>query len=171
MSNDVLIISTMDGVENCARSIAEQVGSRVEVAGNRRLALVVLRRKQFGVVVVEESLAEADTEWADQVWEHAGLAMPVQVNFAIAGCARLGREVKAALQRRQAEQAVARRNAVTEVENDLKSTLTGLLLESELALREPEVPASLEPKLRRLVELAGTLRERLRGTSTAGTRA
>ena len=127
----------------------------------------LLPRTFLSVVVVEESLAEADAEWADQVWEHAGLAMPVQVNFAIAGCARLGREVKAALQRRQGEQAVARRNALTEVENDLKSTLTGLLLESELALREPEVPASLEPKLRHLVELAGTLREQLRGTSTA----
>jgi DNA-binding NtrC family response regulator len=59
LSKDVLIISTMDGVENCARLIAEQVGSKVEVAGNRRLALALLRRKQFGVVVVEESLAEA----------------------------------------------------------------------------------------------------------------
>jgi hypothetical protein len=95
------------------------------------------------------------------------MAMPVQVNFAIAGCARLGREVKAALLRKHGEQAVARRNAVIEVENELKSTVTGLLLESQLALREPEIPASLEPKLRHLVELAGTLRERLRGEATA----
>jgi hypothetical protein len=163
MSRDVLIVSVMDGAENCAKAISVQVNARVEVAGNRRAALTALRTAQFGVVVVEEGLAESDPEWADQVWELAGLAIPVQVNFAISGCARLGREVKAALLRKDGEQVLARRAAATEIENDLKSSVTGLLLETELALREPSIPASLEPKLRHLVELAGELRERLRG--------
>lgn len=164
-TRDVLLISTIDGAENCAQWIAGQVGSRVEVAASRRAALAALRRAKFGVVVVEESLAELDPEWADQVWDLAGLAIPVQVNFAISGSARLSREVKAALARRDGEQAVARRAAVTEIENDLKSAVTGLLLESQLVLREPAIPASLEPKLRHLAELAGVLRERLRGSA------
>jgi DNA-binding NtrC family response regulator len=125
MSRDVLIISTMDGAENCARLIAEQVGAKVEVASSRRAGLALLRQRNFGVVVVEESLAEADPEWADHVWEQAGLAMPVQLNFAIAGCARLGREVKAAMLRSQGEKAVARRAAAWEIENDLKSSAAG----------------------------------------------
>jgi len=161
MDRDVLIISSTDGAEGCARSIASQLGVQVEVAANRRLGLAMLRRRGYDVVVVEESLAEGDPDWADLVWELAGLAIPVQVNFAIAGCARLAREVKAALQRRQGTQAVAMRAAVTAVENDLKSTVTGLLLESELALREPEIPPALEPKLRLLAELAATLKQRL----------
>lgn len=157
------MISSMEGAEHCAQWISGDVGSRVEVAATRKAGLAALRRAAFGVVVVEESLAESDAEWADQVWALAGLAMPVQVNFAISGCARLSREVKAALMRRDGEQTVARRAAVQEVENDLKSAVTGLLLESQLALREPSVSASLEPKLRHLVELAGNLRDRLRG--------
>jgi hypothetical protein len=168
LTRDVLMITTMEGADNCAQWIAGQVGSRVEVAPTRRAGLAALRRAGFGVVVVEESLVESDPEWADQVWGLAGLAMPVQANFAISGCARLSREVKAALLRRDGEQAVARRAAVTEVENDLKSAVTGLLLQSELALREPAIPASLEPKLRHLVDLAGALRERLRGPAGAG---
>ena len=168
MTRDVLMISTMDGAEHCAQWIAGQVGSHVEVAETRRAGLAALRRSEFGVVVVEESLAETDSEWADQVWGLAGLAMPLQVNFAISGCARLSREIKAALMRRAGEQAIARRAAVTEIENDLKSAVTGLLLESQLALREPAIPATLEPKLRHLVELAGALRERLRGPSEVG---
>jgi hypothetical protein len=167
MDREVLIVSMTDGAESCARAIASQVGAQVEVAANRRLGLAMLRRRSYDVVVVEESMAEADPDWADQVWELAGLAMPVQVNFAIAGCARLAREVKAALQRRQGTQAVAMRAAVTAVENDLKSTVTGLLLESELALREPEIPPSLEPKLRLLVELAGVLKQRLSSATEA----
>ena len=155
----------MEGAEHCAQWIAGEVRSNVEVASNRRAGLAALRRAEFGVVVVEESLAEADPEWADLIWALAGLAIPVQVNFSISGCARLSREVKAALLRRDGEQAVARRAATTEIENDLKSAVTGLLLESQLALDEPAVPPSLEPKLRHLVELAGALRERLRGAS------
>jgi hypothetical protein len=151
----------MDGAENCGRMISEQVAAVVEVASDRKAGLAALRRAEFGVVVVEESLAEADPEWAELVWELAGLAMPLQVNFAISGCARLGREVKAALLRKDGELVVARKEAAADIENDLKSAVTGLLLESQLALSEPAVPASLEPKLRHLVELAGALRDRL----------
>jgi len=165
LSRDVLMISTMEGAEHCAQWIAGEVGSRVEVASSRRAGLAALRQAQFGVVVVEESLVEADPEWADLIWALAGLAIPVQVNFSISGCARLSREVKTALTRRDGERVVARRAAATEIENDLKSAVTGLLLESQLALNEPAVPASLEPKLRLLVELAGALQERLRGAS------
>ena len=165
MTRDVLIISSMDGAENCARVTAAQVGVRVEVAADKIAAVAALRKSEYGVVVLEESLAERDPEWADQVWELAGLATPVQVNFAVSGCARLAREVRAALLRRAGEQAVARRAVVLEIENELKSTVTGLLLESELVLREPSIPASLEPRLRHMVELAGALRERLRSGS------
>ena len=167
MSKNVLMIATIEGVENCARVIAEQISAKVEVASSKRAGLLALRREEFGVVVVETNLVEADPEWADALWVSAGLAMPVQVNFALSGAARLAREVKAALQRREGEQAIARRAVAAELENELKSSVTGLLLGSELALLEPAVPASLEPKLRHLVELAGNLRERLRQASGA----
>ena len=170
MSKDVLIITAIEGAENCGRVIAERMAINVEIATSRRAGLLALKRKEFGVVVVDTNLVEADPEWADSVWMSAGLAMPVQVNFALSGAARLAREVQSALQRRDGDQAIARRMVATEIENELKSSVTGLLLESELALREPAVAAPLELKLRHLVELAGTLRERLRsasGTATA----
>jgi hypothetical protein len=159
---DVLLIAGMEGLANCARILEEQIGGMVEVAPGPREGLNALRRQPFDVVVVEESLSEGDPAWADQVWAQLGFAVPLQINFAITGCARLGREVKAALVRRDGEQAVARRAVASELEDELKSGLTGLLLQSELALREPAVPTSLEPKLRQMVELAGNIRERLR---------
>ena len=162
MMPDVLLIATLDGLENCARVLGEQLGTKVEVAATRREGLAALRRAEFGVVVVEEGLAEADPAWANQVWMHAGFAVPMEVNFAISGCARLGREVRAALGRRDGEWKIARRAVASEIEEELKSSLTGLLLQSELALREPSIPPTLEPKLRHLVELAGGIRERLR---------
>ena len=162
ISRDVLMISTMDGLENCAKAVESHVGSRVECAASRKIGLMALRRGIFGVVVVEESLAESDPAWADQVWENLGMAIPLQVNFSVSGAARLTREIRTALSRRDGEQAIARRAATAAVENDFRSSLTGLLLQCELALREPAIPAALLPKLQQLVEMAGAIRERLR---------
>ena len=167
MSRNVLIIAAIAGAENCGRTIAEQLNIDVEVATTRRAGLQALRAGVYGVVVVEESLAESDPVWADLIWKNSGLAMPVQVNFGISGSARLAREVKAALTRRDGEHAIARRAAAVELENELKSSVTGLMLESELALREPGSSVSLDAKLRHLVELAGNLRNRLRDTAHA----
>jgi hypothetical protein len=43
----------------------------------------------------------------------------------------------------------------------LKSTVTGLLLQSQLALAEPELTPKLTGKLELVAELAGSLRRRL----------
>lgn len=167
MSTDVLIVSAMHGAENCARAVQELLGLKVELANTRRAATVALKRATYAVVVVEEHLVEGDAPWADHVWAHAGRAIPVQVNFAISGTARLVREIRGALARQVEEQAIARRAVSAELEDELKSSLTGLLLQSELALLEPAGSNRLEAKLRHLVELAGVIRERLRATPRA----
>ena len=170
MSSNVLIVSAMQGAENCARSIAENLGVEVQVAGSRARGLAALKETSYDVVVLEESLIESDPEWADEAWAASGYAMQLQVNFAISGCARLGRQIRAALLRRDGELASARRAVALELESELRSSVTGLLLESELALREPSVSPGLEPKLRHLVELAAALRERLEHTPDAESR-
>ena len=161
-NRDLLIISNMDGLENCATALRSLIGTVVECASNRKAGLQALRLKEYAVVIVEESLAEGDPEWADQVWSTLGLGIAIQINFAIWGTARLAREIRTALARRDGEQARARRAATLAIENDFRSSLTGILLQSELALSEPAIPPGLEPRLRQLVELAGALRERLR---------
>lgn len=157
----VLLIAGIKNADGCGQEVAERAGVAVEVTTNRRAGLAALRRSSFAIVLVEENLAEGDPGWADQVWQLAGAAIAMQVNFAIVSCARLSREVKAALVRKESERMSARRAVANEIEADLKLSITGLLLQGELALREPELPDALEPKLRRIVELAGALRERI----------
>ena len=157
----VLLIAGIKNANACGQEVAERAGVAVEVTTNRRAGLAALRRSSFAVVLVEENLAEGDPGWADQVWQLAGAAIAMQVNFAIVSCARLSREVKAALVRKASERMSARRAVASELQADLKLSITGLLLQGELALREPELPDALEPKLRRIVELAGALRERI----------
>ena len=85
-------------------------------------------------MVVDETMAECDPAAAETIWEHAGLAIPLQINFALSGAARLIREIRAALHRREREQSLARKAAAAAIETELKTTVAGLLLHSQLAL-------------------------------------
>ncbi len=165
VDGEVLVISAVHSADECARAIGARLGCEVAVATTRREALVALASADFAVVVVEESLVEGDSAWADRVWELAGSAIPLQINFAISGCDRLTREIKAAFHRRARERAMARRLISAELEDELKTSVTGLLLESELILEEPSTPPLLRPKLQHMALLAKTLRERLRRSS------
>jgi Flp pilus assembly protein TadB len=106
-------------------------------------------------------MAECDPAAAEAIWEYAGLAIPLQINFALSGAARLTREIRAALHRREREQTLARRAAAAAIETELKSTVAGLLLHSQLALTSSELPPPVADKLRVLADLAGSLRQQL----------
>jgi len=157
----VLMITAIAGAENCAAALSKQFGFTVEIAANRKAGLVALRNCEYALIVVDSSLIESDPDGADMLLRYSGLAIPLEINFAISGSGRLIREVRAALKRREQEQALAARAAATTMERNLRDTVAGLLLQSELALAEPEISPQLAAKLKLVVELAGNLRQRL----------
>ncbi|MGD1106498.1 MAG: hypothetical protein ABR865_05595 [Terracidiphilus sp.] len=157
----ILLVTGIEGARNCADVVGAQLGMEVEVAEGRRDGLSALRKREFLAVVIDETLAECDPAAADRICEQAGLAIPLQINFAVSGTARLVREIRAALRRREREQAVARRAAAAAIESELKSTVAGLLLHSQLALSGSEVPAPVADRLRMVADLAGSLRQQL----------
>jgi len=157
----ILMVTGIEGAHNCAAVVGAELGTEVEVASGRKAALAALRRREFAAVVVDETLAECDPAAAEAIWEQAGLAIPLQVNFALSGAARLIREIRAALHRREREQMLARRAAAVAIETELKSTVAGLLLHSQLALSGGEVPTPVADKLRVVADLAGSLRQQL----------
>jgi hypothetical protein len=99
------------------------------------------------------------------------LAIPLQINFAVSGAARLAREIRAALQRREREQMLARRAVAAAMECELKSTIAGLLLQTELALKGGDVQGPVADRLRTVVDLAGSLRQQLSAPPESNTRA
>jgi hypothetical protein len=106
-------------------------------------------------------MAEANPGTAEMLWRNFGLAVPMQINFAFSSGTRLAREVQAAIMRREQQQARALRAAASLLENDLKSTLTGLLLQSQLVLAEPAITPTITGKLELVAELAGSMRRKL----------
>jgi hypothetical protein len=157
----ILMVTGIEGARNCAAVVGTQLGMEVEVVTGRKAALAALRRREFSAVVVDETMVECDPAAAETIWEHAGLAIPLQINFALSGAARLIREVRAALHRREREQALAHRAAAAAIEAELKGTVAGLLLHSQLALNGSEVSSPIAERLRTVASLAGNLRQQL----------
>jgi hypothetical protein len=157
----ILIVTGIEGARNCAAIVAAQLGMEVEVAEGRKAALAALRHREYSAVVMDETMAECDPASAEAIWEHASLAIPLQINFALAGASRLIREIRAALHRREREQMLARRAAAAAIETELKSTVAGLLLHSQLALTGAEIPAPVAERMRVVADLAGCLRQQL----------
>lgn len=161
----ILMVTGVEGARNCAEVVGKQLAMEVEIAEGRKAALAALRRKEFSAVVVDETLAECDPAAAEAIWDRAGLAIPLQINFALSGAARLIREIRAGLHRREREQTLARRAAEAAIERELKSTVAGLLLHSELALSISDVPAPVADRLRLVADLVGNLRQQLSSPS------
>src|SRR5579859_5099029 len=164
----ILLVTGIEGARNCADVIGNQLDMEVVVAEGRKTALALLRQREFAAVVVDETVADCDPAAAEAIWERAGLAIPIQINFAVSGAARLVREISAALHRREREQELARRAAAAAVELELKSTVAGLLLQSQLALSASDAASPLTERLKLVATLAGDLGKRL--SAGAGTR-
>lgn len=156
-----LIITAIEGIETTAAALAAQLKATVEIAASRATALRLLARRSYSIVVLDQMLADSDPDGTDLIWKNAGVAIPLQISFALAGSARLEREIRAALARRQREQQLAGTAATAAIDVELKNAITGFLLESRLALAEEGIPPRVESRLRTLAEMAGRLRERL----------
>jgi len=155
MMHPILIIADEASARGVADMLQRELDMAVEVVSTRRAGLAALRRGDYSLLLLEEGLAASDAEATELLYQKA-LATPVlELNIALSGAPRVLRQVRAALTRRTYDQAQAREAAAIE----LKSSLTGLLLESQLALREAQPGQSA--KLRHLVELAGNLCDRL----------
>jgi signal transduction histidine kinase len=163
----ILIVTGIEGARNCATVVGSQLGMEVEVAEGRKAALTALRRQEFAVVVVDETMVECDPSAAEAIWDRAGLAIPLQMNFALSGATRLVREIRSALHRREREQTLARRAAASAMEHELKTTVASLLLHSQLALSGSEVSSPIAERLRTVADLAVNLRQQLNAPPTA----
>lgn len=167
----VLIVTGMEGAENCAATLSKLLALECEVAQGRKSAVSALKHNEYAVIVVDESIVDIDAAGVELIWENACLAIPLQVNFALSGTERLAREIRMALNRGERERALAREAAAAAIGVELKSTVAGLLLHSQLALADREIPSQLAEKLRVVADLAGSLREQLASTPPSQPRA
>jgi hypothetical protein len=157
----IVIVSSANNARECALALEKQTGERCVFSSTIREGAYQLKSQEFTAVVLDQALVDSTTGSMDMMWKHAGAAIVVTVNFAISGADRVVREVKAALRRREKEHSAARRAAEAGLRSELTGPVTGILLSSEIALAQPELPALVANKLRSVHELALQMKQRL----------
>lgn len=159
MAHSILLIAPEPAATTVAQALRHDLDASVELTPHRRSSLSALKREDFSLILLDESLAAAEPDATQALYAAAGSAPVLEMCFAISGADRVLRQVRSALHRRAQDEAKARAAAAAALGNELNAALTGVLLESQLALRQagPE----LMPTLRHLIQLAGELRAQL----------
>jgi hypothetical protein len=156
----LLLIAPESSAQPIVEALRRDLRADVETTPSRRAALTSLRRNDFALILIDESLATSDAASIDLIYQNAGSALVLELNLALSSAARIVRQARSALTRRSQELAQAHAAAAAALLSELNSTLAGVLLESQLALREASPTQA--PRLRHLVQLASDLRDRLR---------
>lgn len=156
----ILLVTPSAKVQECTKVLEDAASEAMQVAPTLRQAAAYLRSEEYSVVVLDQFLVEAEPEESDLVLQHVGSAVPLYANFAISGIDRVARELRAALSRHKREISVARQSAQQGLRNELKGTLTALMLSCELALQAPD-QSTAESKIRQTYEAALELRAKL----------
>ena len=162
MEKTVLIVTALEGAENLARALSREADAVVEIARSRRAALARLRRDSVTVVLLDTSLADAEMTTSDMIWQNAGGAVPLEINLSVLGAAGVVRLLRNLLDGREQAETLGRRQATTAVAQELQSTITSLLLQSDLLLLDKAISPQMADKVREVKVLTDTLRVRLR---------
>ncbi len=158
--NTILLIAPETTGEPVAAALTQNLDLAVEHVVNRRYGMSRLRRHEYTLILIEESLAASDPEATDLLYKAASGTPVLEINFVLSNAVRIVRQVRSAITRRARDRAHAHTAVASRLHGELNATLAGLLLESELALRH--ATPEQQPKLRNVVELASGLRDRLR---------
>ena len=158
----ILLVTTSSRGKECAAALERGTGHKVYVASALPQAVSKLQAAEYDGVAIDQSLLEVDFRALDTLMNHAGIAIPIYVNLAIHSAERVVREVQVALKRAEKERLMAMHTAERVLRNQLRGEVTGILLNSELALRQESVPPEIAEKLRSVRELAEKMRSSLK---------
>ncbi len=168
----VLLVTALEGAAGLAAAVSEHVGVVLELVRSRRAALASLRRYQFDVVVVDSALPDGEVtptdekgnchDGLDMLWQTAEGAMPLELDLRLLGANGVVRVLSTVLDRREQMEASVRESVTRSIAEELRGVVTGLLLQSDLVLRDKALTPAVEAKVREMRALADGLRVRLR---------
>lgn len=156
----VLLLAEEPAASSAAASITAHLGAEVTTVAELERANELLLQERFTLVLLEETVMLDQPAFFESLSEAAGGALVLDVNFGILSAPRVAQQVRFALERRGRMEERAMKAVMLSLRNELGASLSGLLLESQLALRTagPE----LAPSLQHMVDLAEALSQQLR---------
>lgn len=159
----LLVITPSAKARGSIQAIQEVTSEETHVVATSSQALARLRAREYVAVLIDQAFLETEPVESDMVLEHIGKAVPVHVNFAINGVDRVSRELRVAMRRHKQQVQLVRQEVQEGMRNELKSTITALLLSCEMALQVPNLPSGAESRVRTVRDLAQEMRLKLEG--------
>jgi hypothetical protein len=150
----ILLLSSLEKAKACAQALEEAIHEPVELCSSVREAVEKLQAQEFSAVVLDQLLLDCELDEGEAIFKHLGAAVPVYVNFAIAGIERVVRQFRSTLHRRKRELAVLKKDAVLALRQELNDTVTALLLSCEMALKIADLPQQADGKMHDVEALA-----------------
>jgi hypothetical protein len=134
-----------------------------EVAATLAAARQLLARHSYRLVVLDQSLMEADPDGADRLFQAADTALQIVLNLAVTSAPRFLQQVLAAFKRQERETLTVGKVVRRELAAELKNTLTAFSLHCELLLDSAGLPPETRSRLETMQQLVGDMRDRLGG--------
>jgi CheY-like chemotaxis protein len=159
----ILLVTTSPRAREAAAAVEQGTGHKTHLASTVPQALSRLQAAEYDCLAVDQSLLEVDFRALDTLMNRCGMAMPAYINLALHSVEREVREITVALRRQESERLLAMRSAERTLSNQLRGNLTGILLNSELALRQKSISADVAEKVQAVRELAEKMRDQLGG--------
>jgi CheY-like chemotaxis protein len=157
----ILLVTTSSRARDCAAALEQGTGHKTHVATSVPQAVSKMQAAEYDALAIDQSLLEADFRALDTLLNHCGIAVPLYLNLALNSSDRVVREAQVALRRAEKEKLMATVAAERVLRNQLRGEVTGILLNSELALRQKSLSADVAEKIRSVRELAERMRSQL----------
>jgi hypothetical protein len=157
----VILVTTSSRARECAAAIEQSTHQKTQIANSLARAVELLLAHDYDALVMDESFNQTEIGGVNLLLSHAGMAMPVYINLALHGTQRVTREVENGLQRFVREKLNAMRSAEKVLRNVLRGEVTGILLNCELAIREPALPETVASRIQVMHDLAEEMRVKL----------
>ena len=157
----ILLIWSAERAVECAQVIERTLDQPVRIVSNLDNACEELKSGMYSAVLVDQWIYENSPSKADFVFQHLGSAAAIIVNFAISANDRVVRTVKTSLEQRRREMEMARRQACSALNLELKDELTALALCCGSCLDDPTLPAAAVEQLKRIDQIGKEIERKL----------
>ena len=105
MQGMILIVTPSASGSQCTELIGKALNQEAKLVTNLGEAISAVRNEEFRVIVMDEDLFEVNPSTAAGVADLSEGAITVFINFTITSSERVIREIKAALKRRERDEA------------------------------------------------------------------
>jgi len=157
----ILLLSPYQNALECAAQIERATQQKVKTIDTVPQALAAVREHEFTMVVADENLLESSPGSVNSMMQRMEMATPIVIDLACQRPEKIAKLVLRTAQRRERETEFLRKQAREELRSEFKSDVTGLLLSSEMVLKNSSLPQPAADRITAVVEIAKRMKARL----------